>query len=47
MGQGRGEGGKLLEEALLRGLNGFLGLGGQVGDHKQIRKGETRTTDAF
>ena len=38
MGQGRGEGGKILEEALLRGFEGVLGVGGQVRDHKQSRQ---------
>ena len=38
MGQGRGKG-NILEEALLRGFEGVFGVGGQVGDHKNIRWG--------
>ena len=30
-------GAKIWEEALLRGFEGLLGVGGQVGDHKKIR----------
>ena len=36
--RGRGGGGKILEEALLRGFEGVLGGGSQVGDHKRSRQ---------
>ena len=42
MGQGRGEGGKILEEALLSGLRGVLRVGGQVGDRIRSRQGAGR-----
>ena len=48
IGQGRGEGRKILEEALLMGFEEgfymflFLGVRGQVGDHKKSRQGAGR-----